>query len=309
MRDVLTRAIFVAVIASAGSAVADDHKHEADEHARRGVALYKLGKYAEAIDEFEVAYVLYPSDTLLYNLGQSHRQLDHCREAIDYYHRFLDGQPDSPLAPKVSELIPPLEHACEVKYKKPVDVDTGAPVSTQKGAPTLEPRPTLESIEPDAAHETPLRVRGGVGAGVLVSGGATATPIGPDVMVTHEIANGALELGGQLAAGWFPGAPGTTATAVTGRAIALRTVWRGYVDVAVGGGIGVLLVTNPTRSMTRVSGAVTMPELAGLASVERALGDGWEASLDIEAAAGVSSDVNGGEAVTLGVSLAVGIRR
>src|SRR5258708_18829957 len=109
-------ALALALVLAARVAVADDGRRDADAQGRRGVALYKLGRYGEAIAEFEQAYVLYPSDTLLYNLGQSHRQLDHCREALDYYRRFLDGQPDAPLAAKVGELIRPLEHACAIKY-------------------------------------------------------------------------------------------------------------------------------------------------------------------------------------------------
>jgi tetratricopeptide (TPR) repeat protein len=295
----------------AGPAAADDGRREADQHARRGVAYYKLGHYTEAIGEFEQAYVLYPSDTLLYNLGQSYRQLDRCREALDYYRRFLDAQPTSPLAAKVSDLIPPLEHACAVKFEKPVDVDSGPP-PVPPPPPEASPHPTDVSPAPEPAPEL-LRVRGSIGAGVLISGGATGTPIGPEVGLTREIAGGALEIGGQLAAGWFPGAPGTTATAFTARAIALRTVWRGDLDIALGAGAGVLVLESPMLSMVapshNIAAAFAVPEIAGLASVRRALSGEWEAALEIEAAAGASADLNGGVAATFGASLSLGYRQ
>jgi hypothetical protein len=62
---------------------------EADQHFKRGVALYNEGKYAEALAEFERAYELTPHPLVLYNIAGCHRQLSHYAEAVGFYRRFL----------------------------------------------------------------------------------------------------------------------------------------------------------------------------------------------------------------------------
>ncbi|HET9990991.1 MAG TPA: tetratricopeptide repeat protein, partial [Kofleriaceae bacterium] len=78
------------LVALASTAHADS-RGDADAHARRGVALYNLGKYEEAIGEFEDAYKAFQSDALLFNLAQAHRKLEHCERALTYYHQYLSG--------------------------------------------------------------------------------------------------------------------------------------------------------------------------------------------------------------------------
>src|SRR5512138_1504443 len=101
MRSVIAIAI---VLCGSVALAASDPRHDADEHARRGVALYNLGKYEAAIEEFEQAYTLFQSDALLFNLAQAHRQLQHCERALSYYQRFLEGNPSPTLATQVESL-------------------------------------------------------------------------------------------------------------------------------------------------------------------------------------------------------------
>jgi hypothetical protein len=62
---------------------------EADHHFKSGVALFKEGKYSEALAEFERAYEIAPHPLVLYNIAGCHRQLSHYAEAVTFYHRFL----------------------------------------------------------------------------------------------------------------------------------------------------------------------------------------------------------------------------
>lgn len=64
-------------------------QREADRHFRSGVALFKDGKYAEALAEFERAYEIAPHPLVLYNIASCHRQLSHYADAVTYYRRFL----------------------------------------------------------------------------------------------------------------------------------------------------------------------------------------------------------------------------
>lgn len=62
---------------------------EADQHFKRGVALFNEAKYAEALAEFERAYEIAPHPLVLYNIAGCHRQLSHYADAVNYYRRFL----------------------------------------------------------------------------------------------------------------------------------------------------------------------------------------------------------------------------
>lgn len=61
----------------------------ADRHFKSGVALFKEGKFKEALAEFERAYEIAPHPLVLYNIAGCHRELSSYGEAIRFYERFL----------------------------------------------------------------------------------------------------------------------------------------------------------------------------------------------------------------------------
>lgn len=160
---------FVAVLVAPAAARADA-RSEADGHARRGIALYNLGKYEEAIGEFEDAYQLFQSDALLFNLAQAHRKLEHCRRAVDYYHLFLAGNPTPALAAQVETLLPKLEAACRTRDERPEGpVASTPPAQPQVAAATPEPPP--EQPEPEVAPAPAVHVTAAAIAGEVISAG------------------------------------------------------------------------------------------------------------------------------------------
>ncbi|MCG5055356.1 MAG: tetratricopeptide repeat protein [Myxococcales bacterium] len=84
---------------------------EAQERASRGRALYDIGHFEEAIAEFEAAYQLTEEPALLYNLAQCHRRLEHAREAIALYRRYLTLAPGVPNRREIEERISDLERS------------------------------------------------------------------------------------------------------------------------------------------------------------------------------------------------------
>lgn len=91
-----TRAL-LALVVLAGPAAADrkpkpanSEAKEADRHFKSGVALFKEGKYSEALAEFERAYEISPHPLVLYNIAGCHRELSHYGDAVKFYERFLD---------------------------------------------------------------------------------------------------------------------------------------------------------------------------------------------------------------------------
>ena len=91
----MRRTIIIALLALSIPAYAKDPKKpsaeqkEADRHFKSGVALFKEGKFKEALAEFERAYEIAPHPLVLYNIAGCHRELSSYGEAIKFYERFL----------------------------------------------------------------------------------------------------------------------------------------------------------------------------------------------------------------------------
>ena len=174
--------VFAVLLAAAGRAEAQP---TADAHARRGVALYNLGKYEEAIGEFEQAYTLVQSDALLFNLAQAHRQLGHCEVALQYYKRFMAGSPAPALAAQVEALLPKLEAACRTKLEQPA-----GPAPAPEPAPTTEtaaapPNEEIEEELEDVVEVAEPRVRFGA---ALTGGSVISNKSAPTAGVAAEVA-------------------------------------------------------------------------------------------------------------------------
>ncbi|MEP7121153.1 MAG: PEGA domain-containing protein [Byssovorax sp.] len=81
-----------------GSARADDDKktaapppsEEASQRFRSGVAFYKDKDFAAALVEFKRAYELVPNYSVLYNLGQTGRELKDYAAALKAFEQYLD---------------------------------------------------------------------------------------------------------------------------------------------------------------------------------------------------------------------------
>ena len=217
------RTAMVIILLGWAAVAAAEPRRDADEHARRGVALYNLGKYEAAIEEFEQAYTLFQSDALLFNLAQAHRQLQHCERALYYYRRFLDGSPAPALATQVESLLPKLEAACRTKLEPPAGPDgtppsdaiarspsaAGGPAAAAARPPAVtgmhppapdagEVRDAAEPSAPAAADGPQLRVTGSLSAGMVLAGKSAATT-GFRLTATAPVSwlHG-LELGGAL---------------------------------------------------------------------------------------------------------------
>ncbi len=89
--------LVVFFLAGGRSAQAGDPKLDAARaHSQEGDAYYKLEKYANAITEYEQAYLAKPDPSFLYNIAQCHRLMGNGAEAIHFYRRFLKDAPNAP---------------------------------------------------------------------------------------------------------------------------------------------------------------------------------------------------------------------
>ena len=93
------------------SRAADPRLDSARAHSQEGDAYYKLEKYANAITEYEQAYLAKPDPSFLYNIAQCHRLMGQGPEAIKFYRRFLKDAPTAPNRAVAEKHIRDLEDA------------------------------------------------------------------------------------------------------------------------------------------------------------------------------------------------------
>ncbi len=81
----------------------------AKRHYDRGEKLFALGKFDEALDEYQKAFDAKPLPGFLFNIGQCYRNLGETDSAIFTYKKFLKLDPDAPNREKVQATIDKLE--------------------------------------------------------------------------------------------------------------------------------------------------------------------------------------------------------
>jgi tetratricopeptide (TPR) repeat protein len=107
-----------------------DNKAAAKEHWSRGTSFYDLGRYDQAITEFEAAYQLKNDPAFLFNLAQAYRMAGKHERAVHFYKTYLRYVPKAPNRADIEEKI-----------------KTGEQLAAQQAAGTLPP-PTTTTPPP-----------------------------------------------------------------------------------------------------------------------------------------------------------------
>ncbi len=81
----------------------------AKRHYERGEKLFALGKFDQALDEYQQAFDAKPLGDFLYNIGQCYRNLSDYNQAIFSFKKYLKLKPDADDRDKVEKLIEELE--------------------------------------------------------------------------------------------------------------------------------------------------------------------------------------------------------
>jgi tetratricopeptide (TPR) repeat protein len=94
----------------ARSAHADDPAtRAARRHYERGEKLFALGKFDEALEEYQTAFDAKPLPGFLYNIGQCYRNLADYDQAIFSFKKYLKLEPEASNKEAVERLIEELE--------------------------------------------------------------------------------------------------------------------------------------------------------------------------------------------------------
>ena len=81
---------------SAPTAPTSEDIAAARQHYKRAMVHYDLGRYDQAISEFQQAYEIKDDPNLLFNIAQAHRLAKHYGEALTLYRSYLRRSPKAP---------------------------------------------------------------------------------------------------------------------------------------------------------------------------------------------------------------------
>jgi len=138
----------VPVAARAESEV--EKKQQAKEHYEMATRLYDVGKYGEAIAEYEQAYLLVEDAALLFNIGQAYRLWDRPEDAIRAYKNFLRRRPDASNRADVEKKIADLEKLLDDRRRGLPGQPAPTPVQPAQPIP-----PPVTGFPPGAGGQTP----------------------------------------------------------------------------------------------------------------------------------------------------------
>ena len=87
----------------------DPATRAARRHFERGEKQFALGKFDEALEEYQTAFDAKPLPGFLYNIGQCYRNLGDYDQAIFSFKKYLNLEPDAANKEAVERLIEELE--------------------------------------------------------------------------------------------------------------------------------------------------------------------------------------------------------
>jgi tetratricopeptide (TPR) repeat protein len=116
-------------------------RQQAKEHYEMANRYYDVGKYGDAINEYEQAYLLVEDPALLFNIGQAYRLWDHPEDAIRSYKNYLRRRPDASNRADVEKKIADLERTLDERRRAGTLQPQPAPSSGSSGAAVTVPPP------------------------------------------------------------------------------------------------------------------------------------------------------------------------
>ncbi len=149
-----------------------EKKQQAKEHYEKASRLFDVGKYGEAISEYEAAYLLIEDAAFLFNIGQAYRLWDKPEDAIRAYKNYLRRRPEASNRAEVERKIADLEKLMEDRRG---NVAAPAPPI----APPSPPAPPIAPPSPPVPAATPPSPEPAAVAPAPVAPGPTSPPVSP----------------------------------------------------------------------------------------------------------------------------------
>jgi outer membrane biosynthesis protein TonB len=123
-------------------------KQDIHVHYQQATRAYDLGKYQEAIDEYQKVYEIDGDPVMLYNIGQAYRLNDQAQESIHFYRRYLQRSPEARNREDVERKITSLEKLIEERRKAAAAVTPPPPKKEPPPPPKVEAPPPPPVVTP-----------------------------------------------------------------------------------------------------------------------------------------------------------------
>jgi len=146
-----TLALCAAAPAVARAESEAEKKSQAKVHYEMATRFYDVGKYGEAIDEYEQAYLLIEDAALLFNIGQAYRLWDRPEDAIRSYKNYLRRRPEASNRADVEKKIADLERILDERRRGAPAQPPPQPVQPVQAVP-----PPATSVSPTYPEPTPV---------------------------------------------------------------------------------------------------------------------------------------------------------
>jgi tetratricopeptide (TPR) repeat protein len=157
---------FAATLAARAADLTPAQKQEMKQLYEKATRAYDVGKYNEAIEDYQKAYEIGGDPPMLYNIAQAYRLNDQPSEALRFYRRYLQRAPSARNREDVERKIAELEKTVEER-RKAAAAATPPPVATPPltppppPVPAPTPAPAAGPPQPNPAPTTPSATPGG----------------------------------------------------------------------------------------------------------------------------------------------------
>jgi tetratricopeptide (TPR) repeat protein len=164
----VTFAVLLASLLGIAAPARAEETMSAKEHYNKGTSYYDLGRYADAINEFEAAYQIKNDPAILYNLAQSHRLAGNAEQALRFYKTYLRRAPKGPFKTETESFIAQLEqlvsqkNASQTAPPKEMLPPTGTTPEPAPAPPAVTPiapapgAPPVAPSTPDTFNTAPV---------------------------------------------------------------------------------------------------------------------------------------------------------
>lgn len=195
LRWVACVAVAVGLLATSNIVLAQtaEQKKAAKDYFEQARRLYDVGKYQEAVEAYQKAYLNVEDPVFLYNIAQSHRLNNQPEDALRFYKNYLRRSPDAAnrgeVEKKMADLQKEIDDKARGQNKPPAPVEPVTPTVTTP-PPAVEPPPATTAAPPVVIDTpaAPLPSDDGKGkriAGIVLLGSGA-------VLLVTSVATGAL---------------------------------------------------------------------------------------------------------------------
>ena len=180
-----------AIVPSRGEAQSHAHDEEARALYEAGRVAFDDGRFEAALDRWTESYALVELPALLYNIGTAHDRLGHVAEALDFYERFLEANPDAPNRNYVERRVEVLSaQAAALERANPTDSDEhGDPGEGALGAGATTDDAVSEAGSDEASADDEAEAPRGQPAGAIVVASLGVAVLGAAI-ATGVVSNG-----------------------------------------------------------------------------------------------------------------------